>query len=120
MTDRKRRDYESLFASNVVLSRRPENERPDAGRVRRTAAPARSDPASPSIDDIADAVVRATTLTAGLTVTRPAQFPPQPPAPLPPSSHFSQRRTAHHDLRPRSAPQGRCIACSKARSSTPC
>ena len=27
--DRKRREYESLFASNVVLSRRPENERPD-------------------------------------------------------------------------------------------
>ena len=31
--DRKRRDYESLFASNVVLSRRPENERPDIGRA---------------------------------------------------------------------------------------
>src|SRR5689334_15117960 len=30
-TDRKRREYESLFASNVVLSRRPEAERPDAG-----------------------------------------------------------------------------------------
>ena len=30
--DRKRREYESLFASNVVLSRRPEGERPDAGR----------------------------------------------------------------------------------------
>ena len=37
---RKRREYESLFASNVVLSRRPEGERPDAGPwcrdVRRT------------------------------------------------------------------------------------
>ena len=31
--DRKRREYESLFASNVVLSRRPERERPEAGRV---------------------------------------------------------------------------------------
>src|SRR5687767_7541273 len=29
--DRKRRAYESLFASNVVLSRRPEGERPDPG-----------------------------------------------------------------------------------------
>ena len=29
--ERKRREYESLFASNVVLSRRPESERPDAG-----------------------------------------------------------------------------------------
>src|SRR4249919_1581784 len=31
-TDRKRREYESLFASNVVLSRRPDSERPDLGR----------------------------------------------------------------------------------------
>ena len=32
--DRKRRaGHESLFASNVVLSRRPERERPEAGRV---------------------------------------------------------------------------------------
>ena len=31
--DRKRREYESLFASNVVLSRRPEAERPDAGAI---------------------------------------------------------------------------------------
>ena len=29
-TERRRREYESLFASNVVLSRRPESERPDA------------------------------------------------------------------------------------------
>ena len=33
--ERQRREYESLFASNVVLSRRPEGERPDAGRDRR-------------------------------------------------------------------------------------
>ena len=32
-TERKRREYESLFASNVVLSRRPESERPDQGRI---------------------------------------------------------------------------------------
>ena len=30
--DRRRREYESLFASNVVLSRRPDSERPDQGR----------------------------------------------------------------------------------------
>src|SRR5919112_601360 len=30
--ERRRREYESLFASNVVLSRRPENQRPDIGR----------------------------------------------------------------------------------------
>ena len=32
-TERRRREYESLFASNVVLSRRPESQRPDAGRA---------------------------------------------------------------------------------------
>src|SRR5262249_49986438 len=31
LADRKRREYESLFASNVVLSRRPEAERPGPG-----------------------------------------------------------------------------------------
>jgi hypothetical protein len=36
VAERKRREYESLFASNVVLSHRAENERPDAGRSRRT------------------------------------------------------------------------------------
>ena len=30
--DRKRREYESLFASNVVLSRRPDGERPEVGQ----------------------------------------------------------------------------------------
>ena len=42
--DRKRREYESLFASNVVLSRRPDGERPEAGRpvgVRAGEMPAR-------------------------------------------------------------------------------
>src|SRR3954469_21434425 len=63
-TDRKRREYESLFASNVVLSRRPENERPDVGpSTPQPNAPARSDSANPSVDEIADAVVRATTRT---------------------------------------------------------
>src|SRR5688572_23304832 len=31
--DKRRREYESLFASNVVLSRRPDTERPDAARA---------------------------------------------------------------------------------------
>ena len=35
VSERKRRDYESLFASNVVLSRRPESQRPDAGQPER-------------------------------------------------------------------------------------
>ena len=33
-TERRRREYESLFASNVVLSRRPESQRPDVGGSR--------------------------------------------------------------------------------------
>ena len=61
-TDRRRREYESLFASNVVLSRRAEPDRPDAGRP---ATPARNtatgEPAVPTMDEIADAAVRATT-----------------------------------------------------------
>ena len=38
--ERRRREYESLFASNVVLSRRPDSERPDQGRPPTTQAPA--------------------------------------------------------------------------------
>lgn len=60
--DRKRREYESLFASNVVLSRRPEAERPDAGRLATGAAGelAGGDDLTSSLDEIAQAVVRAT------------------------------------------------------------
>src|SRR6185436_12253502 len=80
-TDRKRREYESLFASNIVLSRRPENERPDIGRnTTQGATPPRSDSASPSVDEVADAVVRASARTAGLTATSP---PAPAPAALP-------------------------------------
>src|SRR5689334_9800917 len=75
VSERKRRDYESLFASNVVLSRRPESQRPDSGQPRATtAAPARSlaDPAAPSIDDIADAAVRASMRANGAVPTNSA------------------------------------------------
>jgi type IV secretion system protein VirB10 len=74
--ERRRREYESLFASNVVLSRRPENERPDIGRGSESAALPRSEPANPSVEEVADAVVRATTRVGGLTsgaVTSQAQ-----------------------------------------------
>jgi type IV secretory pathway VirB10-like protein len=64
--DRKRRAYESLYSSNVVISRRPDvhqltNTQPAPPR---TWSPGASDDgasAPPSIDAIADAVVRATT-----------------------------------------------------------
>lgn len=62
VVDRKRREYESLFASNVVLSRRPEAERPEAGVGSGGPSFAREPVSSdlPSLQDVADAVVRAT------------------------------------------------------------
>jgi type IV secretion system protein TrbI len=82
VAERQRRDYESLFASNVVLSRRPDTQQPDAGQVRAasglSAAP-RAPSAEPSIDEIADAVVRATARTAG------ASMQAAPPLPRPAS-----------------------------------
>jgi type IV secretion system protein VirB10 len=64
--DRKRRAYESLFASNVVLSRRPEGERPDGGReTAPIATPPVATTAMPSIDEIADAAIRATARISG-------------------------------------------------------
>ena len=39
VAERKRRDYESLFAGNVVLSRRPASERPDVAQAMATARP---------------------------------------------------------------------------------
>ena len=79
-TDRKRRAYESLFASNVVLSRRPEPERPDPGRPASamTTASTPGDAATPSLDEIAEAVMRATgragdaaRIVGGLVATTP-------------------------------------------------
>lgn len=66
--ERRRREYESLFASNVVLSRRPESERPDQGRSGTLpgGVPAQAGPQSPSVEEVADAVVRATAKTAGV------------------------------------------------------
>ena len=67
VAERQRREYESLFATNVVLSRRPDTQRPDAGATRN--APAGREPrgtgGEPSIDEIADAVVRATVRGTG-------------------------------------------------------
>jgi len=65
-SERKRRAYESLFAGNVVLSRRPDGERPNPqgpatpGVVARAVPAAQETVATPSVDQIADAVVRAT------------------------------------------------------------
>jgi type IV secretion system protein VirB10 len=53
--ERRRRDYESLFASNVVASRRPELQ---ALTTPSTATGRQAGP--PSLEDVADAVLRAT------------------------------------------------------------
>jgi type IV secretion system protein VirB10 len=70
VAERRRRDYESLFASNVVMSRRPDAQvLVTAAPVRPQAVRADGDPTSPpSIDEVADAVIRATSkYTAGAT-----------------------------------------------------
>jgi type IV secretion system protein VirB10 len=66
--ERRRRDYESLFASNVVQSRRPASERPDSGRVDplSQAGPAGAADLLP-MDATADAALLATVRAASLT-----------------------------------------------------
>ncbi len=79
VAERQRRDYESLFASNVVLSRRPDGQQPDQGQL---GVPSNTDPrlatGEPSIDEIADAVVRATARTAGAVAPTTAGTPAAP------------------------------------------
>ena len=65
--ERRRREYESLFASNVVLSRRPESQRPDVGRSETSVQSGMPTAGgTPTVDEIADAALRATTRAAGL------------------------------------------------------
>jgi type IV secretion system protein TrbI len=90
--DRKRREYESLFASNVVLSRRPERERPETGRVVGPASgEAPRDNSNPSLDEIAEAVLRATG-GASAGAVRSAAPTSGTPAQLPPASATGDRR----------------------------
>src|SRR4051812_12831424 len=100
VSERKRRDYESLFASNVVLSRRPESQRPDAGQLRTTmAAPTRglADPAAPSIDDIADAAGRASVRATGAAPTISAASAASTAVPSRWSQDRASQRVAHTD-----------------------
>jgi type IV secretion system protein TrbI len=63
-TERERREYESLFATNLVFSRRPEGQRfaADAtGFTQRSASGVAPVAAPPTLDEVAAAVVRATT-----------------------------------------------------------
>ena len=96
--ERRRREYQSLFASNVVLSRRPESERPDQGRPPSASTEANGAGAStPSVDEVADAVVRATTKADGAT-GRGVGFPPTAAASAPESRPVdpTQRRTPEY------------------------
>jgi type IV secretion system protein VirB10 len=96
--ERKRREYESLFASNVVLSRRPESERPDQGRITSMpgASPQTGSP-SPSVDEVADAVVRASARTASALGTgAPVQAPAAPATSEPRQADPAQRRTPEY------------------------
>lgn len=88
--DRRRREYESLFASNVAVSRRPDKERPDTGAPRPSSA-GPAIPAEASLDEVVDAVVRATG-RAGATTPAPraATAVEAPPAVV---ADPSQRRT---------------------------
>lgn len=61
--ERRRREYESLFASNVAVSRRPDNERP-GGQTTRTSASA-GEAGLPSVDEVVDSVMRATARAGG-------------------------------------------------------
>lgn len=84
--DRQRREYESLFASNVVMSRRPDVQRLSTGAATPTRGfrqPGLGDeapPAPPSLDDVAEAVMRATARStqAGTSM---APLAPSSPAP---------------------------------------
>ena len=79
--DQQRREYESLFASNVVISRRPDAERPDAGTsiARRSGPVAPQGAGEPSIDEIADAVVRASNRNSGMLPGAVSGAPPSAP-----------------------------------------
>jgi type IV secretory pathway VirB10-like protein len=76
--ERKRREYESLFASNVVLSRRTETDRVVTGEPTVTSRGGHTDDtmsAPPSIDDVADAVIRATSRFQSSAAPAPAAVP---------------------------------------------
>ena len=92
--DRKRREYESLFASNVVLSRRP--ERSGRTRAHTLRRPPGSDQSSPSIDDIADAVVRDDARAPTGRQAKPTQLQTPQPAPECPAAAVSARTREEH------------------------
>jgi type IV secretion system protein VirB10 len=91
--ERQRREYESLFASNVVLSRRPDGQQPDAGqRAAASSIDSRIQQGEPSIDEIADAVMRATTRSGGSMALPSPASPQMVPAAVPQSVESVRER----------------------------
>ena len=94
--ERRRREYESLFASNLVFTQRPEAKRfvTDRGTASdaSTSRPSQTElPAPPDLEEVANAVVRATSRYAppaapatdasqGTTPAKSADMPPTPSA----------------------------------------
>jgi len=80
--ERRRRTYDSLFASNVVVSRRLDDRLlvPDRDRVGRALRPGEGAPVRPSLDDVAAAVVRASTRPPTAESTLPAAATPVTPS----------------------------------------
>ena len=78
--EKRRRNYESLFATNVVISRRPAGERPDGpAAASATTKPTDAERTPPSIDEIADAAIRATARARGVMPDGPPVSPASPP-----------------------------------------
>mgnify|MGYP005810367727 CR=1 FL=1 len=100
VAEKRRRNYESLFATNVVISRRPASERPDvpaaANPITKTTDAERT---PPSIDEIADAAIRATARARGTMPDGPPSLPASTPAAVPQSLAGQLGRTtpAHTD-----------------------
>ena len=117
-TERQRREYDSLFAGNVVLSRRPAGQQPLGERdATRGSTGTTRDVISgnpPNLDDVADAVVRATSRTApagaqtlpGAATAPPAATTPAIPASAPP---FGKRTPASTEPISSSGPTHRLL-----------
>jgi type IV secretion system protein TrbI len=93
--DKKRRDYESLFAGVLVLSKRPQNQRLSETGVAQPAGSASGFGATPGLDGLADALLRAAA-PPGSAATNGAA----PPAPRPAKAdHASSARPSVSDTR---------------------
>ena len=95
VAERRRREYQSLFASNVVSSRRPDGQRPDP-LLSPSSAPSMSAPREASLDEIAEAVVRATGGAALSTRREAASVASTQPPGGGPGASIGERRVVNH------------------------